>query len=69
MSEEHIKLVAKIQHFYGVMLQRFLDFQERGISAVNDSERMKCREKCADLNVLIDEYARTFKDLLYREPL
>lgn len=67
MSEEHVKLVAKIQHFYDVMLSRLGEMEDDGISSVNDLERVSYREKAVELNHLIGEFSRTFQTFLYRD--
>lgn len=67
MTEEHVKLVAKIQHFYDVMLSRLNQMEDDSLSSSNDLERLSYREKSAELNFLIQDFSKTFQNFLYRE--
>lgn len=67
MSEEHVKLVAKVQHFYDVMLTRLNQMSDNCLSSSNDLERKAYREKTDELNVLVVEFSKTFQTFLYRE--
>jgi hypothetical protein len=67
MSDEHVKLVAKIQYFYDVMIQRLNETEDNGMSSSNDLERISYREKSAELTYLTSEFSKTFQNFLYRE--
>lgn len=67
MSDEHVKLVAKIQHFYDVMVQRLNEMQGDCVSSCNDIERITYREKSVELTRLIGEFGRTFESFIYKE--
>lgn len=68
MSDEHVKLVAKIQHFYDVMLSRLNSMEDSSLTSTNDLERISYREKSVELNYLTFEYSKTFENFLYKEP-
>lgn len=68
MNDEHVKLIAKIQHFYDVMIRRLEDMEDGSLSGGNDIESLPYREKCIELNFLSFEYAKTFETFLYKEP-
>ena len=68
MSDEYFKLGASIQHFYEVILTRLTDFETQSISTKNDLEKISYREKSVELNWLLFEYNKTFKDILYKCP-
>lgn len=67
MSDEHVKLVAKIQHFYDVMMTRLQDMEDSSLISDNDVKNLSYREKSIELNFLTDEYAKTFETFLYKE--
>ncbi len=67
MNEEHGKLIAKLQHFYEVMLARVDEFENIGFASTNQLDIVSVKEKSAELNKLIDEYIKTFETFLYRE--
>lgn len=67
MSDEHVKLVAKIQHFYDVMMSRLEDMEDKSLSTSNQLESIGYREKSVELNFLTFEYAKTFQTFLYKE--
>lgn len=66
MSDEHVKLVAKIQHFYDVMVQRLNEMQGDCVSSCNDIERTSYREKSIELLQLIGEFGKTFESFIYK---
>lgn len=68
MSDEHVKLVAKIQHFYDVMMTRLSDIEDKSLTTNNQLESIGYREKSVELNFLTFEYAKTFQTFLYKEP-
>lgn len=67
MIEEHVKLVAKIQHFYDVMVGRLNEMDDASITSLNDIETLAYKEKSVELNFLTFEYAKTFENFIYRE--
>lgn len=66
MSDEHVKLVAKIQHFYDVMVQRLTQMESDCVSSCNDMERNTYREKSIELTELIGEFGKTFESFIYK---
>lgn len=68
MSDEHVKLVAKIQHFYDVMMRRLQDMEDGSLTSVHQTESLAYKEKAVELNFLSFEYAKTFENFLYKEP-
>ena len=67
MSDEHIKLIAKIQHFYDFMNRRLVEFEDRGIVEYTEFDRVGYREKTIELNSLLTQYAKVFQEFLYKE--
>lgn len=67
MNEDHVKLVAKIQYFYDVMIRRLQDMDDARISSVNDIETISYREKSVELHHLTFEYAKAFENFLYKD--
>lgn len=68
MSDEHVKLVAKIQHFYDVMMRRLSEMEEDNLTSVNELESLSYREKSVELNFLSFEFSKTFENFLYKDP-
>lgn len=70
MSDDHVRLVAKIQHFYDVMIRR-LEHMEEGVltadSNCSPSELSRYRDKSIELNFLTCEYSKTFQNFLYKD--
>lgn len=66
MSDEHVKLVAKIQHFYDVMVQRLSGMEADCVSSCNEIERITYREKSIELTQLIGEFGKTFESFIYK---
>lgn len=67
MSDEHVKLVAKIQYFYDVMMRRLQDVEVACVSSFNDIDSSLYKEKSEELNFLASEYSKTFETFLYKE--
>lgn len=67
MSDEHVKLVAKIQHFYDVMISRLREIEDNSLTSVDKSETLAYKEKSIELNYLSFEFAKTFDTFLYKE--
>lgn len=66
MSEEHIRLIAKIQHFYEMMMNinsKLLD----GAIAGHPSHTMHITDTVQIINSFIDEYEKAFQSFLYKE--
>jgi len=68
MNDEYVKLVAKIQHFYYLMIRRIQEVEDNGLSCVDDIESIKFRKNSIELNILLVEYVITFENFLYQEP-
>jgi len=67
MSEEPHKLVAKIQHFYDIMVKTAEEYEDRSILGEKDCEKHKKYERSVDLRKLIEEYGKVFETFLYKE--
>ena len=65
MSEEHIRLVAKIQHFYELMIASNSAMLDEAIESKN-IDRKAAVEEATRMNTLLDEYERAFESFLYR---
>lgn len=66
MSEEHIRLVAKVQHFYEIMVNFNAKILDDSISSNSPDRRVEC-EKAEAINSIIDEYEKVFESFLYKE--
>ena len=68
MTDEPLKLVAKIQHFYDVMLNFSQEFDDGVIVGQNFNEidKLQNHQKSLEIRSLIDEYDKVFSDLLYK---
>ena len=67
MSDEHVKLVAKVQYFYDVMIGRLQEMEEGSVTSVNSIDSISYREKSVELNYLTFEFSKTFENFLYKE--
>lgn len=67
MSDEPHKLVAKIQHFYDIMIDVAENIEDRIILHGKEGENIKSYEKSAEIRKLISEYDKVFSDFLYKE--
>lgn len=68
MTDEPLKLVAKIQHFYDVMLNFSQEFDDGVIVGQNFNEidKLQNHQKSLEIRSLIDENDKVFSDLLYK---
>lgn len=66
MSDDYLKLVARVQHFYDVMITTLCDVQDAYIESKTDSKQDEERKKCLKLNELVSEYSDTFEEFLYK---
>lgn len=66
MNDEHIKLVAKIQHFYEIMVNLNAKILDDSIASHSPDKRVEC-EKAQAISSIIDEYERVFESFLYKE--
>ncbi len=67
MNDDHLKLVAKIQYFYDVMISRLENMEDRTMTSICTLESNGCKQKSIELNYLADEFSKTFDNLLYKE--
>ena len=67
MSDEPHKLVAKIQHFYDVMIDMADKADDEMILIGKDVEKHKIYGKSAEIRKLIAEYDKVFSAFLYKE--
>ena len=68
MTDEHVKLVAKIQYFYDVMVRRLQSLEVGELLCGVEVEEAHFRSKSDELNDLVCEYSRTFGTFLHKEP-
>lgn len=66
MNEEHHKLIAKVQHFYDLMIHVAEQTEDSMIVPVEDMKRVKKGKEASSLNILIDEYTKVFDLFLYK---
>lgn len=66
MSDEHIRLVAKIQHFYELMLASNTAMLNESIESKNPDKKAAV-EEAMRMNKLLDEYERAFASFLYKD--
>lgn len=69
MSDEPHKLVAKIQHFYDIMIDVADRLEDQIISGGKDVEKQKIHEKSVEIRKLIAEYDKVFPCFLYKETI
>ncbi len=69
MSDEPHKLVAKIQHFYDIMIDVADKIEDKVILYGKDGENLKTYEKSSEIRKLIEEYDKVFSAFLYKEHL
>lgn len=67
MNDDHDKLVAKIQHFYDMMIYRIQEVEENALIIKAENDKKMRQEKCSELKKLIDEYSKVFETFLYKE--
>lgn len=67
MNEEHLKLIAKIQHFYDLMAQRLANYENESIASPNESDRHRAKAKAEEITTLLFEYSKVFHEFLYQE--
>ena len=68
MNDEHVRLVAKIQHFYDVILRRLGELEDSSLNVVTSKDSVAYKEKSCELNFLAFEFAKIFETFLYKEP-
>ncbi len=66
MSDDHIRLVAKVQHFYEIMININAKILVDAIENNCPDKKIAC-EKAQVINDLIDEYEKAFESFLYRD--
>lgn len=64
MSDQCVKFGAAIQHFYEIAVARLIECETQSISNQDDLEKVIYREKSVELDWLLFEYSKTFKDIL-----
>ncbi len=67
MTEEHHKLVAKIQHFYELMIDKAEKAEDTIIASYIENERIRREGKLYAFNTLINEYSKVFDAFLYKD--
>jgi predicted RNase H-like nuclease (RuvC/YqgF family) len=67
MSDEPHKLVAKIQHFYDIMVNTAEELEDHVILVEKHAEKSKTHEKSVEIRKLISEYDKVFAAFLYKE--
>lgn len=67
MNEDYMKLVAKIQHFYDLMIIRLDEMETGSVTCIDSDIRMMYKEKSCELNYLVYEYEKTFMPFLFKE--
>lgn len=65
MTEEQGKLIAKIQHFYELMIRRLQHLEDTCLTTDKEAITIGCREKSVEISLLSDEFAKTFENFLY----
>ncbi len=65
MNDEHIKLVAKIQHFYERLLAKNHEIIETSMMNAT-SDKKAAIDKSEALNEVMDEYEKAFESFLYK---
>jgi len=63
---EQIKITAKIQYFYDLVISRLDEYESIGVSSKADTERLIYKEKAKELNSILCEFSKTFDAFLYK---
>ena len=66
MSDDHIRLVAKIQHFYEILVAKNGQILDDAISGKSPDKKI-AYEKASEINSLISEYEKAFESFLYKQ--
>jgi len=66
MSDEHIRLVAKIQHFYEIMLAKNSQILDDAIAGKSLDPKVSC-EVASEISALMSEYEKAFESFLYKQ--
>lgn len=66
MIDDHIRLIAKIQHFYEMMVNINHEIIDSAIKIGCPDRKHSC-EKVLAINNLIDEYEKAFESFLYKD--
>lgn len=69
MSDEPHRLVAKIQHFYDIMIDVADKMEDKIILGEKDAENQNIYEKFVEIRKLIEEYDKVFSGFLYKETI
>jgi hypothetical protein len=67
MSDEKSNLVAKIQHFYEIMICANQSLIDKAFVQDIQSEKKILCENASCLNTLINDYEKTFDSILYKD--
>ena len=67
MNEEHIRLVAKVQHFYEIMVNINGKILDESIASPPHVDKRAACETASAINSIIDEYEKVFESFLYKE--
>ena len=67
MNDEQGKLIAKIQFFYDIMVNRLTENESDSILDQLESHRECSKAKAAELHNLVDEYSKVFEPFLYKD--
>lgn len=66
MMEDHVKLVAKVQHFYEIMISRNQFMLNDAIES-NSYDKKLLSNEANNMSSLIEEYEKAFESFLYKE--
>lgn len=68
MTNDHVKMVAKLQHFYDLMMTRLSDIEARCMECLDGEVQEVGKQVHEEMNELSKEYTEIFGDFLYVDP-
>lgn len=69
MTEDNIKLIARIQHFYDIMNKMKDKYELELMVSSNKNEKVNSFQIINEYLSILSEYERIFESVLYQEKL
>lgn len=67
MSDEHIKSVAKTQHFYEYIMMRLALAEDAMLVSDNANDRRTYESKSSEIKIILNEFSKIFESFLYTD--
>ena len=65
MNAEHDRLVAKIQHFYDMLVRNAQDNAETAIISDDPERKIRCGCLMDEYEIMAESFQEIFKDFIY----